>query len=94
MSLTSTQKTLLNGLRDHIPAMKRGALAAADQIKLGDLLDFAIASADAAAVATADAAGGSYGAEEETLLNEVKATVNQLVTLANEIKAALNATVS
>lgn len=91
MALTAQQATILDNLDRYIPAFKRAALNESNRIKLGTKLNYAIASADPAAVVTADAAGAAYGAEEETLINEMKVTLNAVVTLLVEIKTALNA---
>ena len=38
MPLTTRQIRVMNELRDYLPSLKKGSLASADQIKLGDLL--------------------------------------------------------
>lgn len=56
-----------------------------DQVAADANSDTTVAAADATAVTEADA-DATYGAEEQALINELKAIVDVLVTLANECK--------
>lgn len=93
MALTATQIRLLNTLTDFEPALKKGQLAAADQIRLGDLLNriniatIASPAATAAVLAVADA---TYGQPEADLINELRTNFNAAVTLLNELRTAIN----
>lgn len=94
MALTATQIRLLNSLTDFEPALKKGQLAVADQVRLGDLLarvNVATIAAPAAAAVVTAAADATYGQPEADLLNEVRTVTNTLVTLVNEMRAAINA---
>lgn len=93
MALTTRQKRILNELQDHMPELRKGQLAASEQIKLGDILDSmnidAIVTATPAAVATANA-DATYGQPEADLINEIKAQFNLLRTLVDDIRTAIN----
>lgn len=94
MALTATQKRVLNDLDKYIPALKHGQLAAADQLKLGDLFDqiqiALIASADVGAVAAATAVNPAAA----TAVTNSTANATDLATaeaLANACKTQGNA---
>ncbi len=93
MALTATQIRLLNSLTDFEPALRKGQLAAADQVRLGDLLArvnvATITSPAVAAVVTA-AADATYGQPEADLINEMRTVTNTIVTLVNELRTAVN----
>ena len=95
MALTATQIRILNDLPKYEPALRKGALAAADQILLGDLLAKlempALVSAAATAVSGAALSGTTYNATAETRINDLQTAVNALVTLVNEIRTNINA---
>ena len=94
MALTARQIRVLNDLSKYEPALRKGALPAADQILLGDLLNQiqmpALASAAAPAL-TAGAPNATYDANEVALLTELRTTVTALVTLVNEMRTNINA---
>lgn len=76
------------------PSGSAGSPSLADALRdvaddLAGLKPAAVASAAAVAVATADA-DATYGAPEQTLINELKTVVNSLVTLCNEMRTRLN----
>ena len=95
MALSARQIRVLNELSKYEPALRKGALPAADQIQLGTLLAKiempALVSAAATAVAGAALSGTTYGATEETRINDLQTAVNALVTLVNEIRTNINA---
>ena len=95
MALSARQIRVLNDLAKYEPALRKGSLPAADQILLGDLLAKlempALASAAATSVAGAALTGETYGATEETRINNLQTAVNALVTLVNEMRTNINA---
>jgi hypothetical protein len=95
MALSARQIRVLNDLSKYEPALRKGALPAADQILLGDLLNQiqmpALVSAAATAVSGAALTGATYGATEETRINNLQTTVNALVALVNEMRTNINA---
>jgi hypothetical protein len=94
MALSARQIRVLNDLSKYEPALRKGALPAADQILLGDLLNQiqmpALASA-AAPVITEAAAGGTYTSDVQDLINELRTSVIALVALVNEMRTNINA---
>jgi hypothetical protein len=94
MPLTTAQITALDSLTDYIPALKKGQLAAGEQILLGTLLaklePDTVAGAALATIAAA-AAGGTYTAAEQGLVNELRTRVIELVTRVNALQTAINA---
>lgn len=94
MPLTTAQITALDSLADYIPALKKGQLAAGEQILLGTLLaklePDTVAGAALATIAAA-AAGATYTAAEQGLVNELRTRVIELVTRVNALQVAINA---
>ena len=94
MALSATQIRILNDLPKYEPALRKGALSAADQILLGDILAKlempTLASAAATAVSAA-AAGNTYTTAERDLINQLRTTVIELVALVNEMRTNINA---
>lgn len=93
MALTTAQIDTLNALSDYLPALKKGQLPAGEQIALGTLLakiePDTVAGAALATISAA-AAGGTYTAAEQTLVNELRTRLIETVARVNALQTALN----